>query len=406
MSFAMTRPPSGAHRRLALYAATLAIFAAGGARAASLTEMDYFTETTGNAAMVKLLDACTATTGIKVDRQAVPYPQLVEKVLLAATSNALPDLIMMDNSDVAQLADGSIIVPLADVGISSDGFTPSLVAIGNYKGKNYSVQTAVNTLALWYNVDILKAAGVKPPTTWDELRATAKALTKGDVYGFVFPGVATEEGTFHASPFVWSNGGDFVTLNSPQNVRAVQFLADLVKDGSASKSVVTWTGDDANEQFVAGRAAMSIGGSWHIPENSKVANLHYDIVPLPTPKAGEQIKVPVGGEVWTVSASADKPTAKKMLDCLASDRMVLQWAEDRNYVPGKPAVLDEYKKAVPSMTPFISSTAGAVSRTSVLGTKYPKYSAAFSAAEQAVIVGSKTAQAALDDAEKTATSGQ
>jgi len=352
--------------------------------------------------MVKLLDACTAKTGIKIDRQAVPYPQLVQKVLLAATSQSLPDLIMMDNSDVATLADGGIIVPLADVGISTDGFTPSLVAIGNYKGKNYSVQTAVNTLALWYNKDILSAAGVTPPTTWDELKADAKKLTTKDVYGLAFPAVATEEGTFHASPFVWSNGGDFQTLNSQSNIDALTYLAGLIKDGSVSKSAVTWSGDDANDQFAAGRAAMSIGGSWHIPQNSQVKGFNYGIVSIPTPKAGEQVKVPVGGEVWAVSATADKATAKTFVDCLSSDDMVLQWAIDRNYVPGKPAVLDKYKAAVPTMAPFISSTAGAVSRTSVLGTAYPKYSSAFSAALQAVLIGSKDAKSALDEAEAAA----
>jgi len=373
------------------------------ARAASLTEIDYFTETTGNDAMVKLLKACTDKTGITVDRQAVPYPQLVQKVLLAATSQSLPDLIMMDNSDVATLADGGLIVPLTDVGVDTSAFTPSLVAIGNYKGKNYSLQTAVNTLALWYNKDMLTKAGVTPPTTWDELKADAKKLTSKDVYGLAFPAVATEEGTFHASPFIWSNGGDFVTLNSPQNVAALQYMAGLIADGSVSKSAVTWSGDDANDQFAAGRAAMSIGGSWHIPQNSQVKGFNYGIVAIPTPKAGEQVKVPVGGEVWSVSATADKATAKTFLDCLGSDAMVLQWAEARNYVPGKPAVLDQYKKDVPTMAPFISSTAGAVSRTSVLGTAYPKYSAAFSAALQAVLIGSKDAKAALDEAEAAAT---
>ena len=388
---------------LSVSALVMALPVASAARAASLTEIDYFTETTGNDAMTKLLKACTDKTGITIDRQAVPYPQLVQKVLLAASSQSLPDLIMMDNSDVATLADGGIIVPLPDVGVDTSAFTPSLVAIGNYKGKNYSLQTAVNTLALWYNEDLLKAAGVTPPTTWDELKAAAKKLTTKDVYGLVFPAVPTEEGTFHASPFIWSNGGDFQTLNSPQNVEALTYMKSLVDDGSVSKSAVTWTGDDANDQFAAGRAAMSIGGSWHIPQNSKVANLHYGIVAIATPKAGEQVKVPVGGEVWSVSATADKATAKTFLDCLGSDPMVLQWAENRNYVPGKPAVLDQYKKDVPSMAPFISSTAGAVSRTSVLGTAYPKYSAAFSAALQAALLGSKDIKAALDEAQAAAT---
>jgi len=72
-------------------------------------------------------------------------------------------------------------------------------------------------------------------------------------------------------------------------------------------------------------------------------------------------------------------------------------------VPSKASVLDQFRKDVPDMAPFIASTAGAVSRTSVLGTDYPKYSAAFSAAMQAVLLGTKDAKAALDEAEATAT---
>jgi multiple sugar transport system substrate-binding protein len=333
----------------------------------------------------------------------VPYPQLVQKVLLAASSQSLPDLILMDNSDAAQLADGGIIVPITDVGVDLTGFNPSIIAVGAYKGKDYTMQSGVNTLALWYNVDMFKAAGIdKPPTTWDELKADAKKLTTKDHYGLSFPAVATEEGTFHASPFIWSNGGDFQTINSPQNVETLNYMKGLLDDGSVSKSVVTWAGDDANDQFISGRAAMMIGGSWHLKNNEK-APIHYNIVSIPTPKAGEQVKVPVGGEAWAVSATADKGLAKTFLDCLAQDPIVLQWSESGNYVPSKASVLDQFKKDVPDMVPFIGSTAGAVSRTSVLGIAYPKYSAAFSAAEQAVLLGTKDAKTALDEAEAQTT---
>lgn len=392
--------------RMALAGASALALVAGASSAASattLTSIDYITDTTGSAAMNQSLKTCEDETGISIDRQPVPYPQLVQKVLQAASSNSLPDLILMDNSDAAQLAEGGIIVPLADVGVDLGGFEPALLNVGSYKGKIYTMQAGVNTLGLWYNKQMFKAAGIdKPPTSWAELKTVAKKLTTKDVYGLAFPAVATEEGTFHASPFIWSNGGDFVTLNSPQNIETLNYLKGLVDDGSVSKSVVTWRGNDANDQFMAGRAAMEIGGSWHVSQNIG-GKIDYGIVSIPTPKAGEQVKVPVGGEAWGVSASADKAAAKTFLDCMAEPNNVLHWAENGSYVPTKPEVLDQYRKDRPNMVPFISSTAGAVSRTSVLGTKYPKYSSAFSAAEQAVLTGAKTAKAALDEAEAQAT---
>ena len=117
------------------------------------------TEGTADAAVRKALETCTAQTGVTVDRQPVPYPELVQKVLLAASSNSLPDIIYIDNSDVAQLADGGYIAPLSDVGIKTEGFVPALAALGNYKGTDYAVPSANNTIALYYNTDMLKAAG-------------------------------------------------------------------------------------------------------------------------------------------------------------------------------------------------------------------------------------------------------
>jgi multiple sugar transport system substrate-binding protein len=361
------------------------------------------TEATADAAIKKSIDACAKQTGIEIDRQAVPYPDLVQKVLLAASSNSLPDIIYIDNSDVAQLADGGYIAPLKDIGLKLEGFVPALAALGNYKGTDYAVPSANNTIALYYNVDLLKAAGVEPPKTWDELKAAAKKLTQGQTYGLVFPGINNEQGTFHTSTFVWSNGGAFEKLNSAETVGALSFLVDLVKDGSVSKSVVTWAIDDARDQFVSGRAAMMVGGSWLLPQLDQHKDLHFSVAPLPTPKAGAQVKVPVGGELWVVAASANKDAAKQVLECLSSPAVLLDYAEGRSNVPALASLGEKFNKDQPRMAAFVAEMAGAMSRTAVLGTAYPKYSSAYSAAMQAAIIGEKTPQAALDEAQQTAT---
>jgi multiple sugar transport system substrate-binding protein len=401
------KSPIGGCRAVTLLAAAFVGigFAASVAQAQGIASMDYMTEGTADVALQKSLDTCAERTGTSVDREAVPYAELVQKVLLAASSSSLPDIIYIDNSDVAQLADGGYLMSLDEVGISMEGFVPALAALGDFNGKKYAVPSANNTVALYYNKDMLDAAGVKPPTTWAELRGAAKALTKDQTYGFVFPGINNEQGTFHTSPFVWSNGGTFENLNSPEVVGALTFLRDLVNDGSVSKSVVTWAIPDARDQFISGRAAMMVGGSWLLPQLDPHPDLHYGVVPMPTPEAGQQVKVPTGGELWVVSVSADKDKAKTMLECLSSPDVLLEYALGRNNVPALESLWGEFNAKLPRMEPFVKSMAGAVSRTSVLGTEYPKYSQAYSNAMQAILIGEKEPQAALDEAQHTA-SGQ
>src|SRR6266568_4824380 len=80
----------GTHWKLSAAMIVAVTVFGGGARAGSITEMDYMTEGTADAAVKKSIDACAKKTGIGIDRQAVPYPDLVQKVLLAASSNSLP----------------------------------------------------------------------------------------------------------------------------------------------------------------------------------------------------------------------------------------------------------------------------------------------------------------------------
>ena len=201
---------------------------------------------------------------------------------------------------------------------------------------------------------------------------------------------------------MWSNGGAFDKLNTPEVAGALDYLAGLVADGAVSKSVITWGIDESRDQFLAGRAAMLVGGSWLMPQLDPHTDIHYGVVPIPTPKAGDQVKVPVGGELWVVSANANKEAAKKMLECLSSPEVILEYAEDHSNIPALASVMDRYNQDLPKMAPFVAEMAGAVSRTSVLGTAYPKYSAAYSAAMQSVLIGQKTAKAALDEAQQTA----
>ena len=74
-------------------------------------------------------------------------------------------------------------------------------------------------------------------------------------------------------------------------------------------------------------------------------------------------------------------------------------------MPSREALWADFNAKLPRMAPFVESLAGARSRTAILGTQYPKYSAAYSAAMQAILIGEKEPQAALDEAQATAEAG-
>ena len=118
-----------------------------------------------------MLSKCGTSIGVaKVDHQSVPGPTLIQKVLQQASSKSLPDVLMLDNPDIQQIAETGALAPLDDFGISADGYAPGPVSAATYNGKLYGLQPGANTMALFYNKDILAKAGVKPPTTWDELK--------------------------------------------------------------------------------------------------------------------------------------------------------------------------------------------------------------------------------------------
>ncbi len=229
-----------------------------------------------------------------IQREAVPGDTLIQKVLQQSSSKTLPDVLMLDNPDLQQIAATGALAPLDEFGLSADGYAEGVVDASTYKGKLYGLQPITNTIALFYNEDILKKAGVKPPKTWDELRATAKKLTRGKQYGIAFSAPATYEGTWQFLPFMWSNGGDEKDIATPETAGALQLLVDLVRDGSASKSVVNWGQADVNDQFKAGNAAMMINGPWQFPVLNAEKSLNYNVAPDPGPRGRRVRRVAAG----------------------------------------------------------------------------------------------------------------
>jgi multiple sugar transport system substrate-binding protein len=397
---------SGMGLTLALGVATGAVTSTSAASAAenvALKLVDYWGDEPAKTYWGELYAACGKQVGATVSVESEPGNFLVPKVLQMMASKTLPDVLMFDNPDMQQIAAAGALTPLSDYKVDTTGFYPGILSAGTYQGKVYGLAPAVDMIGLFYNKDILAEAGVTPPTTWDELKAAAKKLTTADRYGFAFDADPGLESAWQFLPFIWSNGGDETKLNSPQVVAAMQLWVDLVKSGSVSESVVTWTQHDLNDQFVARKAAMMINGPWQFPKLDKVEGLHYGVVDIPVPHAGDPSVAPLGGEVYTVPLTgnaAKQQKAAELVACMNTDANELVLASKRQTVPSKVAIADQYSTNVPKMAPFVKIAAHARARTGLLGPAWPKAASAIAGAIQSALTGQATAQEALNAAQQ------
>jgi multiple sugar transport system substrate-binding protein len=375
--------------------------ASSGGKVTSISVLDYYNQGNDKKVIGDYLDKCGTEVGVKIDRTEIPGASLIQKVLQQASSKTLPDVLMLDNPDMQQIAATGALSPLSDYGISTDGFAKGVLSAGTYKGKVYGLAPTVNTIALFYNKDVLAAAGVTPPKTWDELKTDAAKLTSGSQYGFAVDANATYEGSWQFLPFMWSNGGDEKNIDTAKTAQALQLWTDLIDQGSMSKSVVNWTQADVNDQFVAGKAAMMINGPWQIPA-LKAAKVNYGIAQIPVQSASDTAVAPLGGEVWTVpntGDSAKQKVAAKVVECLNTEKNQLAMAKLRYTIPSRTAAADEFGKDVPEEQVFVDLVADARARTGELGEDWPKAATKIYTAVQSALTGQSSPAEALKNAQ-------
>lgn len=275
----------------------------------TLTTWDYYTGSGVPILTQRFDDFTKLHPNIKFQRSYIPYPDMNQKVLQGAAAGTLPDLLLIDSIAHPTYSSNGILIDLTDRiktwGQIDQYFAGPLQSV-TWKGKYYGLPNNNNCLGLYYNSDMFSQAGVKPPTTWDELRAAAKKLTKNSVYGFATAAPKTMEGTFEFLPFLRESGADWDTLDSPQAISALQLLVDLIKDGSMSKEVINWTQTDSINQFISGSAAMVQNGTWQLPNLQQKAKFKWGVVALPK---GQTYATSLGGENWTITKTSKNADA-------------------------------------------------------------------------------------------------
>ncbi len=378
--------------------------AAGG----TYTIWDPYPQYSQGSAWTDLLARCGSEAGVTVKRTAFDTTALTSKVLLAAQQGDPPDVLIIDNPVVSTLAEAGVLTDTAQNHISVSSIEPNLMGAGEYGGKTYGIPIGANTLALYYNKNVLKAAGVDPAsiTDWNSLTsALAKVKAIGKT-GITFSAIGTEEGSFQFEPWFWGAGGNLTNLDSPAGVAALTLWTTWLKDGYAPNSVINDTQTTSWQQFAAGDTAFGENGTWQLA-NARQAGFPYGIIPIPAEHGGAA-PVPTGGEFITVPAQTDTAryaTSERIVSCLSAAGNAYTTDGALSYVAASTAVQARQVAAEPALRVWVQAVHSGKARTGDnLGTSYPKISQQLWTAVQSALSGSASPQSALASAQSAASS--
>lgn len=178
-----------------------------------------------------------ANPGFDVQPEVVGWDQCQDKVTTLAVGGTPVGLAYIGSRALKQLASNDLIVeqPMSDE--EKAAYYPYVADTVSFDGTQWGRPVAFSTKALYWNKDLFAAAGLdpeKPPTTWAEEIAAAKAITeKTDAAGFGLV-AKTFDNTMHQFlHWVYSNDGlvidadDKIVLDSPQNLEALTAVKDI-----------------------------------------------------------------------------------------------------------------------------------------------------------------------------------
>jgi multiple sugar transport system substrate-binding protein len=300
--------------------------------------------------------------GAKVQLQMVSWTDINQKVTTLVSTGKPPDLLNLDT--YANFAADELLLP-ADQVLSPKtqaNFIEKYAENGQYNGKQYGIPVSGSSRSLFYNKALFKQAGIsQPPKTWDELLADAKKLKAATGKpGYGMP-LGPEEAQAEFSLFAFGNGGgwksgDKWTINSPANLKALDFMNQLNDAGVTQPNPASTNRTDLWKVFGAGSLGMVMGSSFY-PVLLKEQNpkLQYGIAPVPVPEGKTPVTLAVEDYLMAFNTTKHAGVVKAFLDFYFADPGYRKWIETHGFLPATKTIADEVAKANPQQKLFIDT---------------------------------------------------
>ncbi len=130
--------------------------------------------------------------GLVIEPTALQWDDLFTQLTLTAAAGNPPDVVMFHNTEVTEFVRKGVLLPVDDLmaaaGVDLTGVPQNIIELSKIDGEFYCLPGDLHPMNLYYNVDLVEAAGLdpdSPPTTGEEFLAWAEAMTTTDDDGMV-----------------------------------------------------------------------------------------------------------------------------------------------------------------------------------------------------------------------------
>jgi len=226
------------------------------------------------------------------------------KILTLVAGGRAPDVIRIATEGARLFGARDLALPLDsfikrdahEMGDYFSDVSPKLVNVFKYNGKQLALPFEWNNMVIFYNTKLFKKAGIAPPRsnwTGDDFMAVGRKLRAAGAYGFN----PWAGGTFGIVAWMYAAGGDLYnsawtkpTATNPANVKAMQFLQDLVWKEKTSPRL----GSPDFPLFEAARVGMIGAGRWPVNTFQPAHFSDYDVQYFPQLSSGRKTIFGVG----------------------------------------------------------------------------------------------------------------
>ncbi|NTG45852.1 ABC transporter substrate-binding protein [Agrobacterium rhizogenes] len=239
------------------------------------------------------------------------YEEGIQTILRQAGTSEMPDVTFIGLNRLRMMDERNVAVDLGplvqkDGNMAAQGFSDTILKLAQVKGKQVGLAFATSNPIMYYNADLVKAAGgdpENPPKTWDKviaLSAKIKALGNGvDGMDFRWQG---DDWMFSALLFgaggkMLSDDESKVAFNGPEGQKAVELIQRFVKEGG----MPVFTKAAGEQAFAAGKVGFEFQTTGALVNTIKNVGAKFDLrtakIPLIDPVNG---RLPTGGNAVVI----------------------------------------------------------------------------------------------------------
>ncbi len=277
---------------------------------------------------------------VHINVEVISWENLFQRLTTDIAGGTPPDMSIIGTRWLYDFATQGIAEPLNSYMTPEfqSTFIKTFFAPSTVKGQIMGLPVAASVRAMMVNLDVLKMAGAKPPTTWAELHDAAKkvAAMKG-YFGFALQGAGVETDAYYYYA-LWSFGGNIFTpdgqsgLDQPQAIAAASFYRQMIDEHLTQPTPTSYNQTDTFNLFKQGHVGIVFTYPMLIPQvKQEDPGMHYAVLPIP--RDATQATYGVTDTLMLFHSSKVKQAAWKFIEFLYQDKYREKFDEQEGFLP-------------------------------------------------------------------------